>query len=77
MINIPNITPYTKEKYTCKQSKYEMVSELPVRTMIVAPSNSGKTVLLQNMILDIYRGCFERVYIFLVHLFILTRHGSL
>jgi hypothetical protein len=34
MTNIPNITPYTKEKYTCKQSKYEMVSELPVRTMV-------------------------------------------
>ena len=26
--------------------------------------SSGKCILLQNMILDIYRGCFERVYIF-------------
>jgi hypothetical protein len=32
--------------------------------MILAPSGGGKTVLLQNMILDIYRGCFSRIYIF-------------
>lgn len=25
---------------------------------------SGKSILLQNMILDIYRGCFQRVFIF-------------
>ena len=30
----------------------------------MAPSGSGKTVLLSNMMLNIYRGCFERVYIF-------------
>ncbi len=32
--------------------------------MILAPSGGGKTVLLQNMILDIYRGCFSRIYVF-------------
>ena len=31
--------------------------------MICAPSGGGKTILLQNMILDIYRDCFERIYI--------------
>ena len=30
----------------------------------MGPSGAGKCVLLQNMILDIYRDCFERVYIF-------------
>lgn len=64
MSTIPNIKPYNHDKYSCKQSKYEMVSELPTRALIVAPSNSGKSVLLQNIILDIYRNCFERVYIF-------------
>ena len=64
MSTIPNITPYNHDKYSCKQSKYEMVSELPTRALIVAPSNSGKSVLLQNNILDIYRNCFERVYVF-------------
>ena len=33
-------------------------------SMILSPSGGGKTVLLQDMILDIYRGCFNRIYIF-------------
>jgi type IV secretory pathway VirB4 component len=32
--------------------------------ILLAPSGSGKTVLLSNLILNIYRGCFERIYIF-------------
>ena len=32
-------------------------------SMLVAPSGAGKTVLLTNMILDIYKGCFSRIYI--------------
>ena len=32
--------------------------------VISAPSGSGKTILLQSMILDIYRNCFARIYIF-------------
>ena len=35
-----------------------------MRSMILSPFGGGKTVLLQNMILDIYRGCFNRIYIF-------------
>ena len=31
--------------------------------MLVGPSGSGKAMLLTNMILDIYKGCFSRVYI--------------
>ena len=31
--------------------------------MLVAPSGAGKTVLLTYMILDIYKGCFSRIYI--------------
>ena len=47
-----------------KQSKYETVGELPIRSIIIGSSGSGKTVLLQNMILDIYMDCFSRIYIF-------------
>lgn len=61
---VPQIHLYNNDKFTCKQSKYEVVSELPTRTLILAPSNSGKSVLLQNIVLNIYRGCFEKVYIF-------------
>ena len=61
----PTIKPITHIEYECKQSKYgEHVPKLPMRSMIQAPSGSGKTVLLQNVILDIYRGCFSRIYIF-------------
>lgn len=61
---VPRIKPISLKEYELKQSKYPMVSKLPTRSIMLAPSGSGKTVLLQNMILDIYRGCFERIYIF-------------
>ena len=60
----PDIKPIAVKEYIVKQSKYEQVQKLPLRGIILGPSHSGKGVLLQNMILDIYRDCFERVYIF-------------
>ena len=60
----PNITPVKVKQYEVKQSKYEHVSKLPTRSIINAASGSGKTVLIQNLILDIYKGCFSRIYIF-------------
>ena len=60
----PVIAPIKHKEYECRQSKYDHVPKLPMRSMILSPSGGGKTVLLQNMILDIYRGCFNRIYIF-------------
>jgi hypothetical protein len=60
----PNIVPIAVKEYIVKQSKYDQVQKLPVRGILLGPSGAGKGVLLQNMILDIYRDCFERVYIF-------------
>jgi hypothetical protein len=40
------------------------VGKLPIRSVILGPSGSGKTVLLQSMTLDLYRDCFDRIYIF-------------
>ena len=60
----PNIVPIKVKEYQVKQSKYEHVSKLPTRSVINAASGSGKTVLIQNLILDIYKGCFSRIYIF-------------
>ena len=60
----PSIVPISVKQYEVKQSKYEQAQKLPVRGILLAPSGGGKGVLLQNMILDIYRDCFERVYIF-------------
>ena len=58
------ITPISVKDFTCKQSKHPVMPKLPLRGVILAPSGSGKTVLLSNLILKMYRGCFERVYVF-------------
>ena len=64
MSNIPKIEPIEIQEFNVKQSKYDMDGKLPTRAIICAPSGGGKTVLLSNLILDIYRGCFSRIYIF-------------
>ena len=43
-----------------EQSKYE----LPFRSIVVASLTGGKTVLIQNLILNVYRDCFARIFIF-------------
>jgi len=53
----------TKE-YHSKQSTYDIVPKLPMRSIILGPSGSGKGILLQSMIVDIYSKCFARIYIF-------------
>jgi hypothetical protein len=37
---------------------------LPARILLNAPSGTGKTVAFTNLVLDIYKGCFEKIYIF-------------
>jgi len=63
-LNIPSIKPHKEVKYTSKQSKYDIAPNLPARMFLCGKSGSGKTILLQNFILDIYKNCFKRVYIF-------------
>ena len=58
------IKPIKLQEYTCKQSKHDIVPKLPLRGILLAPSGSGKTVLLSNLILNVYRDCFDRLYIF-------------
>ena len=60
---LPDVKPIDEIKYDFKQSKHEVVPKLPMRAMIVGPSGSGKSTLLVSMILDIYRGAFERIFI--------------
>ena len=43
---------------------------LPARILLNAPSGTGKTVALTNLVLDIYKGCFEKIYIFSPTIFI-------
>ena len=42
----------------------DIAPKIPFRSIILGPSGSGKSILLQNMILNIYRNCFSRIYIF-------------
>ena len=60
---MPDVKPIDEIKYDFKQSKHEVVPKLPMRAMLVGPSGSGKSTLLVSMILDIYRGAFERIFI--------------
>ena len=64
MPNFPKIQPIKLKEYTSKQSKYHQCAKLPMRSIVLGPSGTGKTILLQNMILDIYAGCFDKIYIF-------------
>ena len=63
-MSVPSIQPIKLKEYEVRQSKYNVVGKLPIRSVLLAPSGGGKTILLQNMILDIYKGCFSRVYLF-------------
>ena len=57
------IKPAKIKEFTCKQSKYPIAPEAPFRAIAYGPSGFGKSVLLQQLILDVYNGCFERIYI--------------
>ena len=60
-----DIKPIDVKEFTCKQSKHsDVVPHLPLRGVLLSPSGGGKSVLLANLMLKVYRGCFERIYIF-------------
>ena len=63
-MNAPTVIPITITDYTMRQSSCEVVGTLPIRSIILGARGSGKTVLLQNITLEIFKGCFERIYTF-------------
>ena len=52
------------KKYTQKQSRYDHTPRAPFAQLLLAPRNSGKTNLILNQCLDIYRDCFEKIVVF-------------
>ena len=64
MSDVPIIKPINITDYDFNQSKYEHVPKLPFRSIIVASSTGGKTVLIQNLILNVYKNYFSRIFIF-------------
>ncbi|CAE7237129.1 unnamed protein product [Symbiodinium sp. KB8] len=61
---VPYGTVFPSPPYDTKQPRDPVVPKLPCTGILVGPSKSGKTVALISMILDQYRGCFERIYVF-------------
>ena len=56
MTEAPTIEPVKIKEYTCKQSEYgDLVPKLPTRATILAPSFSGKTVFISNLILNVHK----------------------
>ena len=47
-MSIPKIEPIKIKKYDVKQSEYQVVGTLPMHSIILGPSWSGKIVLLQK-----------------------------
>ena len=63
-LNVPKTEPIKVKEFTSKQSKYDVVGKLPLRDIILGPSGAGKGILISSMILKIYKGCFDRIYLF-------------
>ena len=59
----PSVIPIDEIQYEFSQSKYEVAPKVPFRALITGLSGCGKSNLLINMILDIYKNAFSRIYI--------------
>ena len=62
-LDIPKIEPINVKQYEFNQSPYPQADKLPFRSIIVSASQGGKGILIQNLVLKIYRGCFERIWV--------------
>jgi DNA replication protein DnaC len=76
MDNVPVIKPIKTKEYHVPESRYKQAGKLPFRSIILGSSGSGKTILLQNMIIDIYKKMNEYIY-FHQALMLITRRGCL
>ena len=55
------LKPPTIEPNNVKQYEfYPQADKLPFRSIIVSASQGGKGILIQNLVLKIYRECCER-----------------
>ena len=58
------IKVFPTPSYQVKQPADPVMPRLPMTGILVGPSKSGKTVALISMVLEQYRGLFERIYVF-------------
>ena len=62
------VKPHKTDDHDFAQSKHEQLPAIPFRAIVAALGGAGKTVLLQSMVLDLYRtesgnSPFSRIYI--------------
>jgi hypothetical protein len=58
------IKVHPTEQWTTRGSKHEHLPPTPLRGIVLGPTNCGKSVLMTDLILRLYRGAWERIYIF-------------
>jgi len=63
-MSIAKIEPLKMIQYEFKQSNYKNVMKCPFRLITLAPSGSGKTYLIANIILNLYKNKFKDIFIF-------------
>ena len=63
-LGMGKIKLFPTTEYTSKQPSHPVVPQVPLTGIFLGPSKSGKTVALISMILEQYRGVFEKIYIF-------------
>ena len=58
------ISPAQAIHWDAKGSRFKHMQKPPLRWLIAGPSGAGKGVTMQNLLLNHYRGAFERIYVF-------------
>ena len=66
------IKVHPHEQWTTRGSPYgeSVLAPTPCRYLIVGPSGSGKSVLLVDFLVSLYKHAFQRVYVFSPSIFI-------
>ena len=57
----PTVVPVKNNDYTVTQSTSYVVGKQPSRSIILGPSRIGQTVRLQNMVVQLRKGCVHIV----------------
>ena len=73
---VPDIKPIKTKQYDVPESRYKQAGKLPFRSIILGSSGSGKTILLQNMIIDIYKKYLNEYIYFHRVLTLIFRRGN-
>ena len=60
----PRVVVHPTQQWETAGSALEHLPDTPIRGLLVGPSGCGKSTVLLDIILRLYRGAFERIYVF-------------